>query len=70
MAGSTQILTDTFYVKKDTITPIITDNQTGDDVWRSTDTTTYNVDFNDTGGSLLSYFETRVSTNPGGNPYV
>ena len=41
----------------------ITDNQTGDDTWRSTSGTTYNIDFSDPGVSLLSYAQYTVYSN-------
>ncbi|MDT8286977.1 MAG: hypothetical protein RQ748_07715 [Elusimicrobiales bacterium] len=46
--------------------PAFTDNQGDDYVWRSTNTYAYDVDMEDDGGSLLSYFEVRVATDTGG----
>jgi len=50
----------------DTANPTIVNNQSGDDTWRNTNSGTYDVDFADTGGSQLSYFQTRVTTATGG----
>jgi len=48
----------------DGINPTITDNQDGDEFFRSSNNGTYNVDFSDTGGSFLDYFQVRAcSTN-------
>ncbi|RKY30446.1 MAG: hypothetical protein DRP74_07035, partial [Candidatus Omnitrophota bacterium] len=65
IAGSTRVIPDAFFIKKDTTPPIITDNQTGDDIWRTTGGTSYNVDFKDT-GSLLNYAQYRVCTSTNG----
>ncbi|MBN1385212.1 MAG: LamG domain-containing protein, partial [Elusimicrobia bacterium] len=64
LAGNTSTYADAFYVMKDTISPEVTDNQTGDDVWRKTGGASYNIDFTDSGGSLLSEFETKITTGP------
>jgi hypothetical protein len=64
IAGSSATLTDAFYVKKDTSTPGITDNQTGDNTWRTAPGTTYNVDFYDY-DSLLSTAYYKVSAGTG-----
>jgi len=53
-----------FYIKKDTTVPVITDNQTGDDTWRSSNSGVYDIDFSDTGGSLLNKFQIKVTTGP------
>ncbi|MHB0995340.1 MAG: hypothetical protein ACYC2I_03110, partial [Elusimicrobiales bacterium] len=65
-AGSSATLTDAFYVRKDTQAPSITDGQAGENVWRNSNSGTYNVSFTDAGGSLLSKFQVRASTVPGG----
>ncbi|RLG60380.1 hypothetical protein DRN86_02675 [Candidatus Geothermarchaeota archaeon] len=46
--------------RHDSTPPTVSDFQGGDDVWRSAGTTPYNVDFNDTGGSKLTRFQTKV----------
>ncbi|MBI4352148.1 MAG: hypothetical protein HY550_11995, partial [Elusimicrobia bacterium] len=63
-AGLTQSLTDAFYVKKSTSAPLVTDNQAGDDTWRGMAGTAYNVDFADTGTSLLSAAQYKVTSLP------
>ncbi|MEK6645838.1 MAG: hypothetical protein AABY84_04090, partial [Candidatus Firestonebacteria bacterium] len=63
--NNSDTLADVFYVKKDTNNPTITDNQTGDDTWKNSSGTTYNIDFSDTGGSLLSYVQYTVYSNTG-----
>ncbi|MBU2572869.1 MAG: hypothetical protein KKH28_02175 [Elusimicrobia bacterium] len=50
----------------DTSSPTITDNQSGDDVWRNANTSVYDVDFADTGGGELLNFQVRAATAPGG----
>ena len=40
----------------------------GDTTWRSVNIFTYNVDFNDGGGSLLDHFDISVSTTKGRTP--
>ncbi|RLD16393.1 MAG: hypothetical protein DRI36_05720, partial [Caldiserica bacterium] len=57
---------DVFYILKDTTPPNIIDNQTGDDIWRNTSGTTYDIDFTDSGGSLLNYLQYKVTTSTGG----
>ncbi|MEK6647536.1 MAG: PQQ-binding-like beta-propeller repeat protein [Candidatus Firestonebacteria bacterium] len=64
-AGNSATLSDVFYVRKDNTNPQITDYQTGDDSWRSTNNGTYNIDFADTGGSNLSYVQTKVCSSQG-----
>ncbi|MFA5937429.1 MAG: hypothetical protein WC822_06165, partial [Candidatus Paceibacterota bacterium] len=66
LAGSTAVLTDAFYVKKDTTPPTATDNQAGEFSWRNSNGGSYNVDFADIGGSGLARFQLRASTGPGG----
>ncbi|GAB4029146.1 MAG: hypothetical protein Fur0012_03120 [Elusimicrobiota bacterium] len=64
IAGNTSTVSDVFYVKKDTTPPSVTDNQAGDDVWRNSGGTFYNVDFADDGSALAAaYYE--VWTGPG-----
>ncbi|TFF97828.1 MAG: hypothetical protein EU547_03265 [Promethearchaeota archaeon] len=46
-ASNFATLNDVFYVKKDTKGPTIIDSQIGDDIWRDSAGTTYNVDFYD-----------------------
>jgi len=58
-------VTDAFYIRKDTSPPVITDNQTGDDVWRSSNTATYDVDYSDV-GSLLDYAQYQIKSGTGG----
>jgi len=60
VTGTTTTVQDGFYVLKDVSLPSITDNQMGDDVWRSTNTAVYNVDFGDTGVRTMDHrFEAR-----------
>ncbi|MCS7150791.1 MAG: Ig-like domain-containing protein, partial [Endomicrobia bacterium] len=61
LVGNTTIWHDVFYVKKDVTPPLIIDEQPGDDVWRKeAKSDGYNVDFKDTGGSLLNYAQYRI----------
>ncbi|MDA8132066.1 MAG: hypothetical protein M0011_11235, partial [Elusimicrobia bacterium] len=53
-----------FYVLKDTAAPYMADNQAGDDVWRNSSGTIYNVDFFD-GLSGLTTVEYRITSGPG-----
>ncbi|MFH1380103.1 MAG: FG-GAP-like repeat-containing protein, partial [bacterium] len=64
--GNWQQYNDVFTLKKDTTTPAIDIQQPGDDIWRSVNVSTYNVNFNDTGGSKLSMFWVQASTVAGG----
>ncbi|MFH1415964.1 MAG: LamG-like jellyroll fold domain-containing protein [Elusimicrobiota bacterium] len=64
-AGNTDSLNDVFYVLKDTTTPEITDNQDGDQTWRSQNNGVYNIDYSDTGGSKLSYVQYQVRSGTG-----
>ena len=64
-AGSTVTVGDVFYVKKDAFAPGIADNQPGDDAWRAAPGALFNVDFNDTGASLLSRFQLKITAGPG-----
>ncbi|RLD17105.1 MAG: hypothetical protein DRI36_04680, partial [Caldiserica bacterium] len=64
VAGSTTTLENAFYIKKDTIPPVITDNQEGDDTWRISDPgAIYDVDFEDS-LSLLDYAQYIVYSGP------
>ncbi|MBI5597448.1 MAG: VCBS repeat-containing protein [Elusimicrobia bacterium] len=54
------------FVTADVNTPGIDDFQNADPVWRRSAGALYNVDFTDTGGSLLSSFQVRASTVPNG----
>ncbi|MDA8132418.1 MAG: Ig-like domain-containing protein, partial [Elusimicrobia bacterium] len=63
-AGSTVTAQDVFYVKKDAYSPAIVDNQPGDDVWRAAPGALFNVDFQDTGASLLSKFQLKITSGP------
>ncbi|MBI4802489.1 MAG: four helix bundle protein [Elusimicrobia bacterium] len=65
LAGNMSISTDIFHVLKDTVPAVITDNQSGDAVWRNSNSGVYNIDFADSGGSLLSAFQVRASSGPG-----
>jgi hypothetical protein len=69
VAKNTSTLYDLFKVFKDTTPPSIYDNETGDNEWRGFESGYYNVDFNDTGGSLLKNITIRVSTSVSGGPY-
>jgi len=62
-AGNSDLSEDVFYVYKDTVDPSITDNQAGDDTWRSSSGTIYNVDFSDS-TSLLDYAEYKIHSAP------
>ncbi|HRY29684.1 MAG TPA: lamin tail domain-containing protein, partial [Elusimicrobiota bacterium] len=64
VAGSSALMKDAFFVLKDTTPPTYTDNQTGDDTWRRANTGLYAVEFHDTGGGRLSYFQTKITTSP------
>ena len=50
----------------DTSSPTVTDNQGGDAVWRSSNVYTYAVEFHDTGGTGLDYFQVQAATDSGG----
>jgi len=52
------------YVKIDTTPPAVTDNQVGDDYWRNSAGTTYDVDFSDP-NSLLDYAQYKITTSTG-----
>ncbi len=68
MAGNTTTIENAFYIRKDTTPPVIDNSyQTGDDVWRSTNTGSYKVYFTDTGGSFLDKFEIKVTTGTDGS---
>ena len=68
-AGNINSLTDVFYVRKDTISPTIIDNQAGDDIWRNTNNGVYNVDFFDAHSGIKS-IEIRFSTSTNGNDVI
>ncbi|HLD30242.1 MAG TPA: hypothetical protein VJC03_07855, partial [bacterium] len=60
-AGKETITRDVFYVQKDITNPAITDNQSGDDSWYSSDPgAVFNVDFTDSGGSKIEYIQYKV----------
>ncbi len=63
-AGNYKTGLDVFYVKKDVLLPAIVDNQSGDDLWRNTNNGVYDVDFFDSGGSLLSKIQIKATTQP------
>jgi hypothetical protein len=65
LAGNTSAYSDAFYINKDKTLPVIVDNQFGDDNWRNSSGTVYNVHFTDDGGSLLSDFEVKITSGPG-----
>ncbi|PIU17693.1 MAG: hypothetical protein COT18_12665, partial [Elusimicrobia bacterium CG08_land_8_20_14_0_20_59_10] len=65
-SSSTQ---NVFSVYKNASAPAITDNQAGDDAWRSANTGSYNVDFQSQSGQNLDKFQVRASTNSSGGPY-
>ncbi|HPO96173.1 MAG TPA: hypothetical protein PLD81_09210, partial [Elusimicrobiales bacterium] len=61
-AGNVFVSTDVFYVRKDVQPPSITDNQSGDNLWRGVNNGYYDVDFNDNGPSGLNKFQIKVTT--------
>ncbi|PIU20224.1 MAG: hypothetical protein COT18_03380, partial [Elusimicrobia bacterium CG08_land_8_20_14_0_20_59_10] len=61
-ASNLRAVTDAFYVRKDVTAPSITDNQSGDDAWRNSNSGAYNVDFADSGGSLLNKVQVKITT--------
>ena len=63
-AGNYNQANDVFSVRKDTANPVITDNQSGDDVWRSAAGTLYNIDFADALSGLATA-QYRVTSQPG-----
>ncbi|MEW6200373.1 MAG: FG-GAP-like repeat-containing protein, partial [bacterium] len=66
LGNVSDVATDVFYVKIDTSTPTVVDNQTGDDTWRIADPgTIYDVDFSDTGSSLLNNVQYTVWNSSG-----
>ncbi len=64
LAGTTTTATNLFYIKKDTQTPSVDDQQLGDDIWRSINSGSYSVFFNDVGGSLLNKFQVKATSGP------
>ncbi len=64
-ANNSRFYLDAFFVNKDTTPPVCVDYQTGDDLWRTTNDGTYNIDFKDaTSGSGLKQAEIYISTSP------
>jgi len=63
-AGNTTILEDVFYIRKDVTAPGVSDNQAGDETWRKDNSAVYNVDFTDTGGSLIDRIQVKITTGP------
>ena len=63
-AGNYAQQNDVFTVSKDTTSPVITNNQTGDDVWRASAGTLYNVDFADALSGLATA-QYRITSQPG-----
>lgn len=59
--GSTRTLSGV-----DISSPVITDNQTGDMNWRSSNTAVYNINLADAGGSLLAKLQVKASGGPAG----
>lgn len=68
--GNTSTIVDAFFIKKDTCIPEIVNNQTGDDQWRRINNGGYDIDFYDTGGSSISFVQTRASTDSVGGNYI
>ncbi len=66
IAGNITIVTDAFYVLKDTTPPSVVNNQAGDNTWRNTSGTLYDVDFFDNGGSKIDTLQYTVWTATGG----
>ncbi|MGC8866756.1 MAG: lamin tail domain-containing protein, partial [Elusimicrobiales bacterium] len=54
------------FKREDNIPPTLTDNQSGDDIWRNSNYATYSVFANDSGGSLLKEIQTRIYTGASG----
>jgi len=50
----------------DATVPGVTDNQAGDNIWRNSNSGTYNIDYTDAGGSNLEHFQTRVCATAAG----
>ncbi|MGC9071063.1 MAG: hypothetical protein ACP5IO_07140, partial [Elusimicrobiales bacterium] len=63
-AGNIGIWSSTRSFIIDLTTPTINNQQSGDDVWISSNSHTYSVFFNDTGGSLLNKFQVKATTGP------
>jgi hypothetical protein len=55
---------DLFYVLKDTVSPSATDNQQDTVSWQNDNSYTYDVDFQDSGGSKLDYFQVKACSAP------
>src|SRR5581483_418867 len=62
--GDSTVLTDAFYVLKDTTAPTFVNNQTGDGTLRTAGGTTYDVRAFDS-DSKLAAFQYSASTTPG-----
>jgi hypothetical protein len=54
------------FKRKDNIPPTITNNQSGDSVWRNSNYAAYSVFANDSGGSLLKSIQTKIYTQSNG----
>ncbi|PKM96651.1 MAG: hypothetical protein CVU79_12380, partial [Elusimicrobia bacterium HGW-Elusimicrobia-3] len=65
MAGNTTAWVDAFRVLKDTLPPVIDDNQSGDTAWRKANNGSYSVSFRDE-HSGVKYFRTSVRSAPSG----
>ncbi|MBI4351170.1 MAG: hypothetical protein HY550_07005, partial [Elusimicrobia bacterium] len=63
-ASNPRVVTDAFYVRKDTTVPVINDAQGGDDAWRNSNSASYALSFSDAGGSLLAAAEVKITTGP------
>ncbi len=59
-AGNSSVQNDVFYVLKDTVAPIVNNNQSVDNSWHNAGGTLYNVAFHDDGGSNLSYAQYQI----------
>ncbi len=64
-AGNNTQQTDIFTVRKDTTAPVITNNQSGDDAWRTAAGTLYDVDFADDLSGLATA-QYKVTSLPAG----
>ncbi|NLI09835.1 MAG: PQQ-binding-like beta-propeller repeat protein, partial [Elusimicrobia bacterium] len=52
--------------RHDTIPPTAIDNQSGDDVWRNSNSAYYNINATDSGGSKLAGIQTKIRTASSG----
>ncbi|MHA2127051.1 MAG: hypothetical protein ACXABO_16875 [Promethearchaeota archaeon] len=65
-AGNLEVLNDVFILKKDSLNPLIIDSQTGDDNWRDSGGTVYNIDFSDNSpSSNLDFAQYRITSETG-----